>query len=74
MFVINGVNVKIPFILALAILFLSCSEERVFELMDNEEAGIDFRNDLTYTEDENVYLFRSFYNGAGVALSDLDND
>jgi len=73
-FVINGVNVKVSFILALAVLSISCSNEKVFELMNNEEVGVDFINDLTYTEDENVYLFRSFYNGAGVALSDLDND
>ena len=36
--------------------------------------GIQFENTLTYTEDVNAYLFKSFYNGSGVALSDLNED
>ena len=38
-------------------------ENVVFELIDNEIAGIDFRNDLVYSEEDNVYLYKSFYNG-----------
>ncbi|MHA7831667.1 MAG: VCBS repeat-containing protein [Flagellimonas sp.] len=73
-FIMNGVYVKMLFVSVLTILFFSCSKKKMFHLLDNHKIGIDFRNDLTYTEDENVYLFRSFYNGAGVALSDLNND
>ena len=46
----------------------------LFELMDKSWTGIDFRNDLVYDEKFNPYTFRNFYNGAGVALGDINND
>ncbi len=36
--------------------------------------GIDFRNDLTYTEALNPYTYRNFYNGGGVGIGDFNND
>lgn len=45
-----------------------------FTLLESDETGIDFRNDLTYTEKLNTYTYRNFYNGAGVALGDINND
>lgn len=38
------------------------------------ESGIEFRNDLTFTEKLNPYTYRNFYNGAGVAIGDINND
>ncbi|MFN3998350.1 VCBS repeat-containing protein [Algoriphagus sp.] len=66
----------------LIILFLSlysCQKEEkitdfTFHLLSEEESGITFRNDLIYTEKVNPYTFRNFYNGAGVALGDINND
>lgn len=66
----------------LIILFLSlysCQQEEkttdsTFKLLSAHETGITFRNDLTYTEKVNPYTFRNFYNGAGVALGDINND
>ena len=57
----------------------SCDQEKIkeptlFELLKSEDTGIDFRNDLSYTEKINPYTFRNFYNGAGVALGDINND
>jgi len=37
-------------------------------------SGVDFNNDLTYTEEFNPYTYRNFFNGAGVALGDINND
>ena len=37
-------------------------------------AGVTFANDLSYTEDFNPYTYRSFFNGGGVALGDINND
>src|SRR6478736_4813762 len=37
-------------------------------------SGISFRNDLTFTERLNPYTYRNFYNGAGVAVGDINND
>jgi hypothetical protein len=33
-----------------------------------------FNNELSYTEAFNPYTYRNFYNGAGVALGDINND
>lgn len=58
------------------ILFLfSCRSETkpgLFELKEN--SGITFRNDLTESKDFNVFLYRNFYNGGGVAIGDINND
>ncbi len=45
-----------------------------FEQKDNTQTGIVFSNELTYDKDFNVYKYRNFYNGGGVALGDLNND
>ncbi len=49
-------------------------EKKLFELLKSEDTGIEFRNDLAYTEQVNPYTFRNFYNGAGVALVDINQD
>ncbi|WP_111670724.1 VCBS repeat-containing protein [Algoriphagus litoralis] len=59
--------------------FFSCQQEKqipepVFNLVPEEISGISFRNDLSYTEKVNPYTFRNFYNGAGVAIGDVNND
>lgn len=38
------------------------------------DTGIDFVNTLTETKAFNVFKYRNFYNGGGVATGDLDND
>jgi len=67
-----------PITLILILLF-SCNQEKqtnptLFKLLSSESTGIEFRNDLNYTESVNPYTFRNFYNGAGVALGDINND
>lgn len=67
------------YILSLVIALGSCNQEQkkntsLFELLSASETGIDFRNDLSYTEKVNPYTFRNFYNGAGVALADINKD
>jgi len=58
----------------------SCSESKIkkdnllFTLLDRKQTGIDFSNDLTYTEEFNPYTFRNFFNGGGVAIGDINND
>ncbi|UJP66833.1 VCBS repeat-containing protein [Mongoliitalea daihaiensis] len=52
----------------------SSEEQTLFELLPSSHTGIDFRNDLVYDEKFNPYTFRNFYNGAGVALGDINND
>ena len=50
------------------------NDNTLFTLMPSGETGIDFRNDLEYTEEFNTYTYRNFYNGGGVAIGDLNND
>jgi hypothetical protein len=52
----------------------SASSQTLFVLRDKAEIGIDFSNDLSYTQDFNVYKYRNFYNGGGVAIGDINND
>ena len=46
----------------------------LFTSMKGSATGIDFSNELTYTESFNPYTFRNFYNGGGVAIGDINND
>lgn len=36
--------------------------------------GIDFANTLTYDEEFNIYKYRNYYNGGGVAIGDVNKD
>ncbi len=47
---------------------------KVFELLDESTTGIDFSNMLGYDHEFNVYKYRNFYNGGGVAIGDINND
>ncbi len=49
-------------------------EHGLFVLLNLDPAGITFSNRLTYTDSLNPYTYKSFYNGGGVALGDLDNN
>lgn len=63
----------------LVFLYGSCQENSgshtaLFDLLPVGHTGIDFQNTLTYNEQINPYTFRNFYNGAGVALGDINGD
>ena len=45
-----------------------------FSLLQAELTGINFRNDVEYSEEYNTYTYRNFYNGAGVGLGDFNRD
>jgi enediyne biosynthesis protein E4 len=47
---------------------------QLFTLLDSSQTGINFANNLPYTEELNTYTYRNFYNGGGVALGDVNND
>ena len=48
--------------------------ETLFTALPAAYTGVDFRNDLHYTEAFNPYTFRNFFNGGGVGLGDVNND
>ena len=37
-------------------------------------SGIDFKNQLSYLQNFNIYTYRNFYNGGGVAVGDVNQD
>ena len=47
---------------------------KLFTLLPPAQTGIDFENNLQYDEDFNIYTYRNFYNGGGVALGDINRD
>lgn len=60
----------------MTLLFISCKKKNatVFELLDNKSIGVDFENTVNNTEDFNIFTYRNFYNGGGVAIGDINND
>ncbi len=45
-----------------------------FEALSPAESGVEFANLLDFDQDFNIYTYRNFYNGGGVALGDVNND
>lgn len=68
--------------LILTFLISSCTGENsngktegmLFHLIDPEYSGLRFSNMLYPTTELNVITFEYFYNGAGVAIGDINND
>ncbi|MBN3583877.1 VCBS repeat-containing protein [Algoriphagus aestuarii] len=65
--------------LILVVLLFSCKEETekqatLFQEVDKTSSGVDFRNDLSFSEDFNIFTYRNYYNGGGVAIGDINND
>ncbi len=69
-----------PFALAISffLLFSDCQTDfqpkTLFEEISAEKSGINFINKVENTEDFNIFNYRNFYNGGGVAMGDLNND
>lgn len=75
-------NYRSEFFVLWVIIFtvnISCNQEEkkksampLFTAM--EHTGIDFANKIYNTKDFNIFSYRNFYNGAGVAIGDINND
>ncbi|MGC6479243.1 MAG: VCBS repeat-containing protein [Flavobacteriaceae bacterium] len=46
----------------------------LFSLLSAEKTGVDFSNNIQNQKDFNIFKYRNFYNGGGVALGDINND
>jgi len=82
---ISGMGIRqLIAILCLVSSFISCERElfkngqaeqqKVFNLLSAENTGISFNNTLDYDQEFNVYKYRNYYNGGGVAIGDINND
>jgi hypothetical protein len=71
------------FLAPVALLF-SCTQDpqqtskstgnTLFSLLDSSQTGIDFTNQVENTDKFNIFNYRNFYNGGGVAIGDINND
>ena len=48
--------------------------QTLFSLLSPEQTGIDFTNKVVNQKDFNIFKYRNFYNGGGVAIGDINND
>ncbi|HNM26899.1 MAG TPA: VCBS repeat-containing protein, partial [Saprospiraceae bacterium] len=63
--------------LLLSLLASACGKKqpaRLFEQLNSAQTGINFINKVDNTEEFNIFSYRNFYNGGGVAIGDLNND
>src|SRR4051794_15676342 len=79
--IFNHAKVNIKFIFILSVFFISCNHKNtsaenktLFQLIPSSGTGITFNNSVKDTKDLNIFNFRNFYNGAGVAIGDVNND
>ncbi|MDR3695951.1 VCBS repeat-containing protein [Mucilaginibacter sp.] len=49
-------------------------EDALFQLMPSTQTGISFNNKVVDDGEFNVFNYRNFYNGGGVAIGDINND
>jgi hypothetical protein len=56
--------------------FFSCNEEKKRQTLFTleETTGINFINKVENTQHFNIFTYRNFYNGGGVAIGDINND
>ncbi len=58
-------------------LFISCEVEKeshLFNVLSSNRTGISFSNTLINTPELNILTYLYYYNGAGVAVADFNND
>jgi hypothetical protein len=76
---------RISLALMISFLFNACKKdqeitptsdevETLFTLLNSEETGIDFFNEVKNQKNFNIFKYRNFYNGGGVAIGDINND
>ena len=67
--------------LVVVVMIFACSTPKrpadkptLFSLLPADSTGITFRNDIVDNENFNIFSYRNFYNGGGVATGDINND
>ncbi|MBA4166100.1 MAG: VCBS repeat-containing protein [Chitinophagaceae bacterium] len=62
----------------IAFSFFACTNKKsapaLFEVLNSDKTGLDFANHLNSTDSLNLFKYMYFYNGAGVAAGDFNND
>jgi len=61
------------------LVFICCTTKEktsntLFTKLNSNITNIHFKNEITNTKDLNIFKYRNFYNGGGVAIGDINND
>ena len=67
-------QIVLPLLIALVLMSCKKSVKHHFELIDSSRSGIDFINKITESDSLNILVSEFIYNGAGVAIGDLNGD
>ncbi len=68
-------NILALLLLLWAVQHLAAQNRPLFELLPPEQTGVTFQNTIVEnSEQDNVLAYEYYYNGAGVATGDLNND
>jgi len=71
---------RIVLFVSILLIITACSKENsdnkdsLFSKLESSETGIDFINEVKNGKDMNIFKYRNFYNGGGVAIGDINND
>jgi len=52
----------------------SKTQDKLFTLLNPDSTGINFFNEVINQKNFNIFKYRNFYNGGGVAIGDINND
>ncbi|MEO6498974.1 MAG: VCBS repeat-containing protein, partial [Mucilaginibacter sp.] len=47
---------------------------KLFQQLNTDSTNINFINKLSYDDQFNIFTYRNYYNGGGVAIGDINND
>jgi len=61
-------------LLSLFFFLVACKNNKVFKELSPNTTGVQFENKLTYSDSLTVLDFEYIFNGAGVAVCDINND
>lgn len=71
---------RIPLFLLIIGLLVNCRSKQqtpsnpLFQKLSPDETHVNFANTVTDDKDFNIFNYRNFYNGGGVAIGDVNND
>ncbi|MBW8685247.1 VCBS repeat-containing protein [Chitinophaga rhizophila] len=71
---LSAVQCCLIFLLAGFVTSRTSAQQPLFQQLPAKTTGIKFSNNLNETEKLNVLAYEYFYNGAGVAVGDINND
>ena len=68
-------NWSLAFVILISLSLVACKQASLQQFSDvSPSSGIAFANLITESEEQNIFTYEYMYNGAGVAVGDVNND